>query len=452
LAADPVATAPPTTAGGPASSTTPATTAAAAAGRPPHVVIVGGGFGGLYAAKALANAPVRVTVVDRRNHHLFQPLLYQVATAALSPADIASPIRSILRRQKNASVLLAEATAIDADRREVVLGNGNGKAADRLAYDYLVLATGSSHTYFGHDEWAPLAPGLKSIEDAVDIRRRVFHAYEAAERTDDPAERAALLTFVVVGAGPTGVELAGALAEIARTTVGREFDRIKSERAKIYLLEGLDRVLPPFPEDLGKVAKRDLEELGVTVRLGAMVTMVDEQGVCLGEERIPARTVIWAAGVKASPLAASLGVEMDRAGRVLVEPDLRVPGRPEVFVVGDLASVKRPDGKPVPGIAPAAMQAGKQTAANIARLVAGQPTEPFVYNDRGNMAIIARNSAVADIKGRHLTGFVAWLLWLVVHVLNLIGFRNRFSVVVQWLTSYLTSNRGARLITDDRAP
>ncbi|CAA9578378.1 MAG: NADH dehydrogenase [uncultured Thermomicrobiales bacterium] len=413
------------------------------------MVIVGAGFGGLETARALADAPVRVTVVDRRNHHLFQPLLYQVATAALSEADIASPIRGLLRGQKNASVLLAEATEIDPDRKQLILGgsSGNGVAPDRLAYDYLVLATGSSHTYFGHDEWAPVAPGLKTIEDATEIRRRVFRAFELAERTDDPAERDALLSFVVVGAGPTGVELAGSLAEIARATLPKEFTRIRPQEAKVYLLEGLDKVLPPFPEDLGKAAKRHLEKLGVIVRLGAMVTHVDEGGVTLGEERIPARTVIWAAGVKASPLARSLGVEMDRAGRVLVEPDLRVPGRPEVFVVGDLASVKQSDGKPVPGIAPAAMQGGRQTGANLARLAAGEPTKPFAYQDRGNMAIVARNAAVADIRGRHVTGFPAWLLWLGVHLYFLRGIRNRASVLMHWVSSYATSSRGARLIT-----
>ena len=410
----------------------------------PHVVIIGAGFGGLYAAKGLADAPVRITVVDRRNHHVFQPLLYQVATAALSPADIAAPIRRVLRRQDNAEVLLAEAVAIEAGQKRVVLDGGT------IAYDYLIVATGASHAYFGHDEWEAVAPGLKSLEDALTIRRRVLIAFEEAERTDDPAARQALMTFVVVGGGPTGVELAGALVEMAQETLANEFDRIDPRTAAVHLVEGVDRLLPPFPEKLGKNAQRTLEGLGVKVRTKSIVTAIDRQGVSIGDDRIPARTVLWAAGVKASPLAATLGVELDRAGRVIVAPDLTVPGHPEIFVVGDLASVKVGD-KPVPGIAPAAIQGGKSAAANVARLVAGQPTRRFRYRDMGNMAVIARNEAVADIRGIKLTGFLAWFAWAVIHVVNLIGYRSRVQVTVQWLWSYLTHQRGARLITGERA-
>ncbi len=414
-------------------------------GARPHVVIVGGGFGGLNAAKALADAPVRITVVDRRNHHLFQPLLYQVATAALSPADIAAPIRRVLRKQDNVEVILADVTAIDAANRQVVFGDG------RLEYDYLILATGASHAYFGHDEWEGVAPGLKSLEDALTIRRRVLLAFEEAERTTDQEARRALMTFVVVGGGPTGVEMAGALAEMARRTLANEFDRIDPATATVILIEGLDRLLPPFPATLGDNACQTLESLGVRVRTRSMVTHIDAGGVTIGEERIPARTVVWAAGVKASPVAASLGVELDRAGRVPVNPDLSIPGHPEIFVIGDLASIMKRDGQPIPGIAPAAIQGGKWAAANIQRVIAGQPSRPFRYRDLGNMAVIARNEAVVHARGIKLTGFVAWLAWAIVHVINLIGYRSRIQVTTQWLWSYVTSQRGARLITGEQS-
>ncbi len=412
--------------------------------REPRVVIVGGGFGGLYAAKALGDQPVSITLVDRRNHHLFQPLLYQVASAALSPADIASPIRAILRKQANITVLLAEVTGIDVGAREVVLDDGT-----RLPYDYLILAAGTSHAYFGHDEWEPLAPGLKSLEDALEIRRRVLRAFEEAERERDPAEREALLTFVVVGGGPTGVELAGSIAEISRFTLARDFDHIDPTKARVILLEGADRLLLTFPEKLGKKAAAYLRRLGVQVRTGAMVTGIDPEGVLLGEERIPARTVLWAAGVRASPVAKTLGVELDRAGRVVIGPDLSVPGHPEIFVIGDLAAGKDQSGKPLPGTAPVAIQQGHWAAANIVRAVRGEPTRSFRYKDRGNMATVGRNVAVADIKGLKLTGFIAWLAWAVVHVFNLIGYKNRVLVSLQWILAYVTFQRGARLITEE---
>ncbi len=413
--------------------------------RQPHVVIVGGGFGGLYAARALAGQPVRVTVVDRRNHHLFQPLLYQVATAVLSPADIASPIRTILRRQENVTVLLAEVTAVDLAAREVILAAGGEQ---RLGYDYLILAVGTRHAYFGHDEWERFAPGLKSLEDALDIRRRVLLAFEEAERTTDPTRRDAMLTFVVVGAGPTGVELAGAIAEIARFAMARDFDHIDPTHANVVLLEAGPRILPTFPERLAPKADEALRRLGVRVRTGAAVTAIEPGLVRLGEEAIAAGTVLWAAGVTASPLGRTLGVPLDRAGRVLVERDLSVPGHPEAFVVGDLAAMTDAKGRPLPGIAPVAIQQGQWAAGNIARALEGQPSRPFRYRDRGNMATIGRNSAVADIKGLKLWGFPAWLAWAVVHVFNLIGYRNRIVVSVQWLWSYLTLQRGARLITE----
>jgi NADH dehydrogenase len=409
----------------------------------PRAVIVGGGFGGLNAAKALAKEAVRVTLVDRRNHHLFQPLLYQVATAALSPADIASPIRRIFREQENVEVLLGEVTAINPEDREVVLDG------ERIGYDYLIVATGASHAYFGHDDWAEFAPGLKSLEDALAIRRRILLAFETAERIQDPGERAALMTFVIVGGGPTGVELAGAVAEMARHTLAKEFDRIDPKTSQIYLLEGVDRILPPFPTALSENARQELERLGVTVRTGTFVTNIDAEGVSIGEERIAARTVLWAAGVKASPLAASLNTPLDRAGKVLVEPDLSIPHHPEVAVVGDLASLKDSAGNPVPGVAPAAVQQGKWAAANIIKQINGQQPLPFTYRDRGSMAVIARNEAVAQIGGLKLTGFVAWLAWGLIHILNLIGFRNRLQVTFHWFWSYLTHQRGARLITQD---
>ena len=430
-----------------ASSTTPAATTAASVSTTsplPHVVIVGGGFGGLSAARALAEAPVRVTIVDRRNHHLFQPLLYQVATAALSPADIASPIRAILRRQDNVNVLLEEAEAIDLAAREVVLEDR------RLPYDYLILAAGARHSYFGHDEWEPFAPGLKSLEDALEIRRRVLLAFEEAEIATDAAERDALLTFVVVGVGPTGAELAGALAEISRHSLVRDFDVIDPRQARIVLLEAGPRILPMFPEGLAHKATEFLRRLGVHVRTGAMVTGIDADGVLLGAERIRARTIVWAAGVTAASVAKSLGVPLDRAGRVTVDHDLTVPGHPEVFVVGDLAALTDADCKPYPGVAPVAMQQGVTAAESIRRALHRLPPKPFRYKDRGNMATIGRNAAIAEIGRLRLTGFVAWLAWLFVHVMNLVGYRNRFAVALQWMWAYFTFQRGARLITGER--
>jgi NADH:ubiquinone reductase (H+-translocating) len=412
----------------------------------PEVVIVGGGFGGLYAALALKRAPVHVTIVDRRNHHLFQPLLYQVATAALNPADIAAPIRSVFRGWRNVSVILAEAVAVDTDARKLTLADGE------LAYDYLVLATGATHSYFGHDEWAPFAPGLKSIEDALEIRRRVLLAYEMAEREGDPERRREWLTFVIIGGGPTGVELAGALAEISRQALSREFQHIDPSHARIILVEGMSRVLPPYPEDLSAKARTQLERLGVDVWTGARVTGIDASGVDLGQERIDGRTVLWAAGVAASPLPKALGVPLDRAGRVLVRPDLTLPGHDDVFVIGDLAAVEQA-GKPVPGVAPAAIQMGRHVARSIRRAIAGQSREPFRYRDKGSFATIGRGKAVGELRGGwKLSGFPAWLTWLAIHIFFLIGFRNRALVIFQWAYSYVTFRRGARLITGPPPP
>jgi NADH:ubiquinone reductase (H+-translocating) len=408
-----------------------------------RVVIVGGGFGGLRAAKALADAPVQVTLVDRRNHHLFQPLLYQVATAALSPADIAQPIRSVLRGQSNVEVILAAVDAIDVAAKEVVLDEDAG----RLPYDYLILAAGANHAYFGHDEWASNAPGLKTLEDALNIRRRILTSFEEAEREPDPARRKSLMTFIVVGGGPTGVEMAGAIAEIARFSLARDFRHIDTRDAKVILIEAGTQLLGAFPDRLSRHALRGLERLGVEVRFGKPVTAIATDAVTIGDETIPANTIVWAAGVQASPLARSLGVELDRAGRVLVTPDLSVPGHPEIFVIGDMASLADPRGRPFPGVAQVAMQQGAWAAANIVRAIEGKPARAFRYRDLGNMATIGRNSAVADIRGLRLTGFVAWLAWAVVHILNLIGFRNRVLVALQWLWDYLTFQRGARLIT-----
>jgi NADH:ubiquinone reductase (H+-translocating) len=410
-----------------------------------RVVIVGGGFGGLRAAKALADAPVRVTLVDRRNHHLFQPLLYQVATAALSPADIAQPIRSVLRGQPNMEVILADVDAIDVAAKEVVLGEDAG----RLSYDYLILAAGANHAYFGHDEWAPNAPGLKTLEDALDIRRRILTSFEEAERESDPVRRKALMTFVVVGGGPTGVEMAGAIAEIARFSLARDFRHIDTRDAKVILIEASTKLLAAFPERLSRRSVKDLERLGVEVRFGKPVTAITPDAVTVGDEKIPANTIVWAAGVQSSPLGRSLGVDLDRAGRVRINPDLSVPGHPEIFVIGDMASLEDARGRPLPGVAQVAMQQGAWAAANILRAIEGKPTRPFRYRDLGNMATIGRKSAVANIRGLRLTGFVAWLAWAVVHILNLIGFRNRVLVGLQWLWSYLTLQRGARLITGE---
>jgi NADH dehydrogenase len=403
-------------------------------------VIIGGGFGGLNAARELRRAPVRVTLIDRRNHHLFQPLLYQVATAALNPSDIASPIRRILRKQANLEVLLAEAISIDVAGKLVVLGDG------AIPYDSLIVATGASHSYFGHDEWAPFAPGLKSIGDALEIRRRVLTAFEVAERETDPVKRRAWLTFVVVGAGPTGVELSGALCEIAKHALAADFRHIDPTQTHVVLLEGSDRVLPPFVPRLSQSAKVQLERLGVDVRTGQTVTMIDAEGVSIGTERIAARTVLWAAGVAASRLGRTLGVPLDRAGRVLVEPDLTVPGRPEVYVVGDLASLKQ-DGAPIPGVAPAAIQQAQHAAQNIIRSLDGQSRLPFRYRDKGSLATIGRSAAVADLGRVKLSGALAWLAWLFIHLMFLIGFRNRFIVMFQWAWSFITYDRGARLIT-----
>jgi NADH dehydrogenase len=411
----------------------------------PRVVIVGGGFGGLYAARALKRASVDVTVVDRRNYHLFQPLLYQVATAALNPSDIAEPIRRVLRKQKNTRVLLAEVTAVDVAEKRVVLSDGD------LPYDYLVVAAGATHSYFGHDEYARLAPGLKSVEDALEMRRRVLLAYEAAERTTDPVERDAWLTFVVVGGGPTGVELAGALSEIARHALDKDFRSIDPSAARVVLIEGLPRVLSAFPEELSAKAQTQLTRLGVEVRTSTMVTGIDETGVSVKGEHLRARTVLWAAGVAASPLARSLGAPLDKAGRVLVERDLTIPGHPEVFVIGDLAILQL-DGEPVTGLAAVAVQEGPHAAKNIVHAVHGEPHEPFHYNDKGILATIGRAAAVASFGRVQLSGLVAWLAWLFVHIFLLIGFRNRFLVLFSWAWTYVTYERGARLITGDVRP
>ena len=408
-------------------------------GQRPHVVIVGGGFAGLRAARALRRAPVDVTLLDRRNHHVFQPLLYQVATAGLSAPEIAAPLRSVLRRQPNVAVLMAEVVSVDVSRRVVVLSDGE------MPYDYLILATGATHSYFGHDAWARHAPGLKSIEDALEIRRRLFVAFERAERETDASARRVWLTFLVVGGGPTGVELAGTVAEIARHTLAREFRRIDPSQARVVLLEGTDRVLPPYPPGLSQKARQQLEGLGVEVRTSALVTGVDEGGVWLGAERLAARTVLWAAGVAASPVGRSLGAAVDRAGRVQIEKDLTLPGRPEVFVAGDLALFEQ-DGRPVPGVAPAAMQMGRHAARNVRRCLAGQPLLPFRYVDKGSLATIGRRAAVADFGRIRLWGFPAWMAWLSIHIFFLIGFRNRLVVLLDWARAYVSYQRSARLI------
>jgi NADH dehydrogenase len=409
--------------------------------RRPHVVIVGGGFGGLYAARALAGRPVRVTLLDRRNHHLFQPLLYQVATAALNPSDIAMPLRSILRRAANVTVLLAEVEAVDLAARRLVLDG------DSLQYDALVLAAGAGHSYFGHDDWEALAPSLKTLEDALEIRRRVLVAYEEAEREEDRAEQRALLTSVVIGGGPTGVELAGALAEISRETIARDFRLIDPTKARIVLLEGGPRVLAAFPDPLPARAAAALTRIGVEVRTGATVTRVTPDAVWIGGEQIRARTVLWAAGVSAAPLTRTLGVPLDRAGRVLVERDLSIPGHPEAFAIGDVCAFTDDAGHPLPGLAPVALQQGRAAARNVLHRLAGEPTEPFRYHDRGSMATIGRAAAVAVVGRFRLSGLVAWLAWLFVHITFLIGFRNRFLVLFQWAWAYISWQRGARLIT-----
>jgi NADH dehydrogenase len=418
--------------------------------RRPHVVVIGGGFGGLATARALAKAEVNVTLIDRRNHHLFQPLLYQVATAALNPGDIAYPIRAALANQRNARVLLATATSIDAANRRVVLDDG------ALEYDYLVVATGATHSYFGRDDWAKVAPGLKSVEDALEIRRRIFVAYEAAERESDPAAQREWLTFAVVGAGPTGVELAGALGEIGLHSLAHDFRNIDPTEVRVVLCEGRDRILGTYPAKLSAAAQRSLERRHVSVRLNTQVIAIDDRGVTVKasgrEERIGARTVLWAAGVRASSLAATLGAPRDPSGRVEVLPDLSIPGHPEVFVIGDLAKMKMPDGTQVPGVAQGALQGGRHVAKLImaeVRAAGGAPSArpAFRYHDKGNMATIGRADAVIATKHVARDGLLAWLLWWVVHIAFLIGFRNRLLMMFHWGWSWLTYKRGSRLIT-----
>ncbi len=413
-----------------------------------RVVILGGGFGGLYAAKALRKAPVQLTVLDRRNFHLFQPLLYQVATGSLSPGEIASPLRAVFRRQQNTQVLLGEAMDLDAEHRKVILDSGE------LEYDTLIVATGSTDSYFGHDDWKRVAPGLKSIEEATEIRHKILYAFEAAEKEHDPETRREWLTFVLVGGGPTGVELAGALGEIAHDTLRRDFRSIRPEEAVILLVEGSPRVLPSYPADLSAKAEASLTRLGVTVKTNAFVTGIDPTGVTVklsgSEERVAARTVIWSAGVQASPFGRVLqqraGAQLDRAGRVLVNPDCRVPGHPEIFVIGDLAHLEQ-DGKMLPGVAQVAMQQGGYAARLIQKRLRGETAAPFRYFDKGSLAVIGRASAVAQIGKLHMSGLLAWITWLFVHLMYLVEFSNRVLVFIQWGFLYLTFNRGARLIT-----
>jgi NADH:ubiquinone reductase (H+-translocating) len=416
----------------------------------PRIVIIGGGFGGLSAAKALKNADADVTVIDRTNHHLFQPLLYQVATASLSASDVSAPIRYVLRRQKNTSVLLAEVRDIEVERKVVHIDFPDRE----IPYDYLIVATGSHHAYFGHDEWEPLAPGLKAIEDAAEVRRRFLLAFERAEKSLDETEREAYMTFVIVGAGPTGVELSGALPTIARKALYPDFRNIDTRKTRVILVEGGPRILPTFPESLAEKARDGLTDLGVEVRTGSIVTGIEPDAVYIGDEKISTKTVFWAAGNAASPLGKSLGVPVDRAGRVLVNPDLSIPGHPEVFVVGDLAFMTRKDGRPVPGVCPAANQEGATAARNIRRIIGHRETKPFRYRNKGDLAVIGRSRAIADFGKIRLSGRPAWLLWLFVHIMYLVGFRNRLSVFMQWAYSYITFQRGVRLITstERRAP
>jgi NADH dehydrogenase len=409
----------------------------------PQVVIVGGGFAGLATARGLRQGPVDVILLDRHNHHLFQPLLYQVAAAGLAAPEIAYPIRRILRRQSNARVLLAEVVAVDLTTRRLKHAFGE------MGYDFLVLAAGATHSYFGHDDWAEAAPGLKTLDDALDIRNRALLAFERAEREPDAQARRACLTFVVVGGGPTGVEMAGAFAEIARHTLAREFRNIDPSSARVILVEAGPRILPAYSEDLSGRAVRQLEALGVQVWTDAPVTGIDAEAVALGADRVAARTIVWAAGVAASPLGRALGVPTDRAGRVPVGPDLQVPGHPEVFVVGDLAALEQ-DGRLVPGVAPAAMQMGRHAARSIARILRGEAPRPFRYVDKGSLATIGRRSGVAQIGRFRLSGFPAWMAWLTIHIFFLIGFRNRFVVMVNWAWAYFTYERGARLILGRR--
>jgi len=409
-----------------------------------RVVIVGAGFGGLLAARTVARYPAQITLVDRQNFHTFQPLLYQVATAGLSPGEIAAPIRWIMRSYRNVKVLMSEVCDFDLSRRVVKLEVGE------LGYDYLVVAAGASHAYFGHDEWEPFAPGLKTIEDALEIRRRVLLAFELAERQAASGTEQVQLNFAVVGGGPTGVELAGTLAEIARQVLANEFHSIDPKRTRIVLLEGGPRILPTYPEDLSRSAEEQLRHLGVEVQTSALVTRVEPGAVEIGETKLPAAVILWAAGVAASPLGKKLGAPLDRAGRVLVNPDLSVPEHPEVFVIGDLAALKDENGKWLPGVAPVAMQQGKATAHNIGDDLRGEPRKNFHYWNKGNLATIGRAAAVADFGKMHISGFLAWLSWLFIHIFFLIGFRNRLIVLIQWAWSYLTYERGARLITGDR--
>jgi NADH dehydrogenase len=409
----------------------------------PRVIIIGGGFGGLYAARALRDVPVDVTVIDRTNHHVFQPLLYQVATATLTPSDIALPIRWLLRSQRSTEVLLAEATAIDADARVVRCADGRA-----LHYDFLIVAAGARHSYFGHADWEARAPGLKSVEDAIELRRRWLMAFERAERALTDEERTANMTFVVIGGGPTGVELAGMLPTIARFALPRDFRHIDTTLARIVLVEGGPRLLPAFPEDLSEHAKADLIDLGVEVRTNTLVTNVGDGVVELGSERIDARTIFWAAGNAASSLGASLGADLDRMGRVVVNDDLSIAGHSEVFVVGDLAALVN-DGKPVPAVAPAAMQSGRTAARNIAHTIRREGRERFHYRNKGDLATIGRYKAVGVLAGQHLSGALAWWTWLLVHIMYLAGFRNRLSVLLEWGYSFFTFERGTRLITAD---
>ena len=407
----------------------------------PRVVIVGAGFGGLEAAKKLGCEMVRVTVVDRTNYHLFQPLLYQVATAALSPADIAAPVRAVLSKCKNMDVVLAEVQSIDLEAKKVKMQDGE------IDYDFLILATGARHSYFGHPEWEKLAPGLKSLEDAVEIRRRILMAFEYAEKITDEAARKAALTFVIVGGGPTGVEMAGAIAEIARYTLAKDFRHIDPSSARVILVEGDPRVLASFPDDLQISAMQQLSDLGVEVRTGIHATNLSEQGLQVGDEFIPCRVKIWAAGNNASFLGHSLGAAIDRVGRVIVNNDLTIPGHPEVQVIGDLANFSHQTGQPLPGVSAVAMQQGRHAARNILAILDGRKPQRFWYFDKGSMATIGRNKAVADLRLVHLSGLPAWLAWLFVHVIFLVGFRNRLAVLFQWAWAYFSFNKGARLIT-----
>jgi NADH dehydrogenase len=407
----------------------------------PRVIIVGAGFGGLQAAKKLARKNVRVTVIDRTNYHLFQPLLYQVATAALSPADIAAPVRSVLSKSKDVEVILAEVQSVDVAAKKV-------KTADlEFDYDYLILATGARHSYFGHNDWEKLAPGLKSLEDAIELRRRILMAFEYAEKTNDEAARKAAMTFVIIGGGPTGVEMAGAIAEISRHTLAKDFRHIDPSRARVILIEGESRLLSAFPEDLSKSAQKQLAHLGVDVRTGVRATNLNEDGVQLGDEFIPCRVKIWAAGNNASFVGKTLGAPTDRVGRIVVNDDLSISGHPEVQVIGDLANFSHQTGEPLPGVSPVAIQQGRHAARNILAMIKGGKPQRFHYWDKGSLATIGRNKAVADLKFLHLSGLPAWVAWLFVHIVFLVGFRNRLLVLFQWAWAYFTFDKGARLIT-----